>query len=192
MAGLPAAPLPHQLVERTAVGVGQVLARTVTQWLRRLTRPRGSPAIAGSGGGVAERWVRKCIARGASTRRVMKPAASTSNATIRIRLGRLRLARDRRRRRFAIEKKPRANRQTPRLKSQSATESAAARRMTHPSQKCVAESYRTAIPNRTVSRRLERRRWHERVFGLVHRLRSTQNDTRRAAPLLRGAARRFH
>jgi hypothetical protein len=74
----------------------------------------------------------------------MNPAASTSNATIKIRLGRLRLARDRRRRRFAIEKTPREPSDTQ-PQSPSTTESAAARRMTHRHRKCVTKSYRTSI-----------------------------------------------
>jgi hypothetical protein len=75
-------------------------------------------------------------------RRVRKPAASTINATIRIRLGRFRLAR-RRRRRFAIE--------TPREPSYAAsTPSAAARRILRsPSSRCATESYLTTMPNRT-------------------------------------------
>ena len=73
-------------------------------------------------------------------RRVRKPAASTINATIRIRLGRLRLARLRRR--FAIE--------TPREPSYAASTPAAARRILRsPSSRCATECYPTTMPNRT-------------------------------------------
>ena len=93
--------LPHQLVERTAFGISEALSGTVV------------------GGGTRQGRSRAMSQEMHRTRRqhapVMKPAASTSTATIRTRLGRLRLARDRRRRRFAIGKPLRANRQTAHL-----------------------------------------------------------------------------
>lgn len=142
---------------------------------------RGSPAIEGAGGGGSgERCVRKCIARGASTRRVRKPAASTSNATIKIRLRRLRLPRDRRlRRRFAIRLPRREPSNAPHPSE--SMKSAAARRISHPPHQNLSESYRTTIPNRTGHARTPRRQRSDRNGA-------TENGTIEMAPSKRHAA----
>jgi hypothetical protein len=87
----------------------------------------------------------------------MKPAASTANATIRIRLGRLRLARDRRRRRFAIElpREPSDTAHPSGIRTASAQSAVPIRiRRRAPDAPSAtemrAESYRTAMANRTI------------------------------------------